>query len=175
MYTCSFILFLLFFFFKQKTAYEMRISDWSSDMCSSDLGGRAFLAAGADAFGPVADHARQLRGLDLLVPPPEIGEAGGEDGAGFDLIVAPAKAGAAGGVAQGCQRPPPSRGRRCYKRSLSYYAFAPISSPSMTRARVLLLTAALGPLDSRVPRESEAVLGSVVVAPLGPRRMGGGG
>src|SRR3546814_3420110 len=31
------ILHILFFFFKQKTAYEMRISDWSSDVCSSDL------------------------------------------------------------------------------------------------------------------------------------------
>src|SRR3546814_2012903 len=30
-----------FFFFKQKTAYEMRISDWSSDVCSSDLMTRA--------------------------------------------------------------------------------------------------------------------------------------
>src|SRR3546814_3220930 len=29
--------FLFFLFFKQKTAYEMRISDWSSDVCSSDL------------------------------------------------------------------------------------------------------------------------------------------
>src|SRR3546814_1066595 len=29
----------VFFFFKQKTAYEMRISDWSSDVCSSDLQG----------------------------------------------------------------------------------------------------------------------------------------
>src|SRR3546814_10348753 len=29
----------LLFFFKQKTAYEMRISDWSSDVCSSDLPG----------------------------------------------------------------------------------------------------------------------------------------
>src|SRR3546814_9750027 len=29
--------FIVFFFFKQKTAYEMRISDWSSDLCSSDL------------------------------------------------------------------------------------------------------------------------------------------
>src|SRR3546814_11883850 len=29
-----------FFFFKQKTAYEMRISDWSSDVCSSDLRAR---------------------------------------------------------------------------------------------------------------------------------------
>src|SRR3546814_4171308 len=28
---------IMFFFFKQKTAYEMRISDWSSDVCSSDL------------------------------------------------------------------------------------------------------------------------------------------
>src|SRR3546814_17387481 len=32
---------LFFFFFKQKTAYEMRISDWSSDVCSSDLTGHS--------------------------------------------------------------------------------------------------------------------------------------
>src|SRR3546814_9053065 len=31
------MLWFVFFFFKQKTAYEMRISDWSSDVCSSDL------------------------------------------------------------------------------------------------------------------------------------------
>src|SRR3546814_952033 len=31
------VVFCCFFFFKQKTAYEMRISDWSSDVCSSDL------------------------------------------------------------------------------------------------------------------------------------------
>src|SRR3546814_3552145 len=31
------VLCFVFFFFKQKTAYEMRISDWSSDVCSSDL------------------------------------------------------------------------------------------------------------------------------------------
>src|SRR3546814_3098308 len=38
-----------FFFFKQKTAYEMRISDWSSDVCSSDLwcgSGRSSWAGG---------------------------------------------------------------------------------------------------------------------------------
>src|SRR3546814_2035396 len=35
---CHLLLFsVFFFFFKQKTAYEMRISDWSSDVCSSDL------------------------------------------------------------------------------------------------------------------------------------------
>src|SRR3546814_379330 len=37
MYVSAYLFFLLFFFFKQKTAYEMRISDWSSDVCSSDL------------------------------------------------------------------------------------------------------------------------------------------
>src|SRR3546814_16732997 len=37
-----------FFFFKQKTAYEMRISDWSSDVCSSDLD--AARAANAEEF-----------------------------------------------------------------------------------------------------------------------------
>src|SRR3546814_14762259 len=39
----------MFFFFKQKTAYEMRISDWSSDVCSSDLQ-RLFRVADARDF-----------------------------------------------------------------------------------------------------------------------------
>src|SRR3546814_1280970 len=44
---CGVIVFFGYcFFFKQKTAYEMRISDWSSDVCSSDLG------AAADAVKP---------------------------------------------------------------------------------------------------------------------------
>src|SRR3546814_3509276 len=34
---CLYMIAYMFFFFKQKTAYEMRISDWSSDVCSSDL------------------------------------------------------------------------------------------------------------------------------------------
>src|SRR3546814_4397912 len=40
---CFFV--IAFFFFQQKTAYEMRISDWSSDVCSSDLAGRVGLDA----------------------------------------------------------------------------------------------------------------------------------
>src|SRR3546814_10082874 len=42
-----FVLYVIcfFFFFKQKTAYEMRISDWSSDVCSSDLGNKQELRA----------------------------------------------------------------------------------------------------------------------------------
>src|SRR3546814_15997546 len=43
----------MFFFFKQKTAYEMRISDWSSDVCSSDLIGRKIALA---KTGHVIDH-----------------------------------------------------------------------------------------------------------------------
>src|SRR3546814_6313916 len=39
LYVCVFVVVFLFFF-KQKTAYERRISDWSSDVCSSDLGVR---------------------------------------------------------------------------------------------------------------------------------------
>src|SRR3546814_7267362 len=49
------------FFFKQKTAYEMRISDWSSDVCSSDLGpfgdGVRGLHRAFPAVTGVADHA----------------------------------------------------------------------------------------------------------------------
>src|SRR3546814_15622181 len=42
---------LCFFFFKQKTAYEMRISDWSSDVCSSDLHGKRDASCGAAPGG----------------------------------------------------------------------------------------------------------------------------
>src|SRR3546814_3855669 len=59
MYSCWF-----FFFFKQKTAYEMRISDWSSDVCSSDLlggpGGRGDVAAEIGC-APVADAQHLAR------------------------------------------------------------------------------------------------------------------
>src|SRR3546814_20520595 len=41
----------LFFFFKQKTAYEMRISDWSSDVCSSDLPRRGVSCGHRADFG----------------------------------------------------------------------------------------------------------------------------
>src|SRR3546814_3943306 len=56
----------LFFFFKQKTAYEMRISDWSSDVCSSDLadGQQAKHGHGREAQqGPAQEAAdRRHRG-----------------------------------------------------------------------------------------------------------------
>src|SRR3546814_7929935 len=58
---------LLFFFFKQKTAYEMRISDWSSDVCSSDL---------RDACGQTQEEPEEVRpsapgqGSDVVVLAP---------------------------------------------------------------------------------------------------------
>src|SRR3546814_3573290 len=58
---------LFFFFFKQKTAYEMRISDWSSDVCSSDL-----LDDGLGHLGQAAGKAAELVGRQLLA---ELGEA----------------------------------------------------------------------------------------------------
>src|SRR3546814_7288296 len=52
----------LFFFFKQKTAYEMRISDWSSDVCSSDLAGSGAWTAGGGASSTPWPDGRARRG-----------------------------------------------------------------------------------------------------------------
>src|SRR3546814_12266982 len=60
---------MVFFFFKQKTAYELRISDWSSDVCSSDLPARDVVLghrprAAADRAVPDGDRAdRGCRGV----------------------------------------------------------------------------------------------------------------
>src|SRR3546814_8749564 len=85
---------LFFFFFKQKTAYEMRISDWSSDVCSSDL-------AAVDPDATVARlHAEtaETTGRERAV---RIRGAGGEVAIGAaERAVVPAGAVAAGAFAQ---------------------------------------------------------------------------
>src|SRR3546814_7942446 len=48
---------VLFFFFKQRTAYEMRISYWSSDVCSSDLGAKPEVEILLDDLGPSCQRA----------------------------------------------------------------------------------------------------------------------
>src|SRR3546814_3025417 len=65
-YSCIFELFwsrccvFYFFFFKQKTAYEMRISDWSSDVCSSDLlSGANNPSKRIDEYRAIAFHLRE--------------------------------------------------------------------------------------------------------------------
>src|SRR3546814_1911608 len=50
-----------FFFFKQKTAYEMRISDWSSDVCSSDLRQDALQGGTAADRQKARQDAREAR------------------------------------------------------------------------------------------------------------------
>src|SRR3546814_9526851 len=60
----AYVIVSVVFFFKQKTAYEMRISDWSSDVCSSDLAGsqaRPGLSQARTATG----HARAGHRLRL--------------------------------------------------------------------------------------------------------------
>src|SRR3546814_8533285 len=59
-----------FFFFKQKTAYEMRISDWSSDVCSSDLADREIEHAFAAGVGLPAGNA--LLPVALANPPTRV-------------------------------------------------------------------------------------------------------
>src|SRR3546814_4705482 len=53
-----------FFFFKQKTAYEMRISDWSSDVCSSDLMSKMAVVISIAIFPIVIGTVLGLRSID---------------------------------------------------------------------------------------------------------------
>src|SRR3546814_6427456 len=69
-YGCNGIL----FFVKQKTAYEMRISDWSSDVCSSDLLLNYLLLLAIASLAKVAVTHLSL-GIDEVVGWPEIGSA----------------------------------------------------------------------------------------------------
>src|SRR3546814_10213864 len=59
----------MFFFFKQKTAYEMRISDWSSDVCSSDLLCRDAGAREGAGAPPAGRHHRTRRFHAERAPP----------------------------------------------------------------------------------------------------------
>src|SRR3546814_6110438 len=55
-----------FFFFKQKTAYELRISDWSSDVCSSDLLRGGLKVAAVKAPGFVDRRKAMLEDIAIL-------------------------------------------------------------------------------------------------------------
>src|SRR3546814_15064953 len=58
--------FFVFFFFKQKTAYEMRISDWSSDVRSSDLAGDRVLVLGTGGVSIFALHIAKAMGAHVI-------------------------------------------------------------------------------------------------------------
>src|SRR3546814_20590617 len=78
----SFVIMLYFFFFKQKTAYEMRISDWSSDVCSSDL---CFRSAVAATCGTSERRSRPGRSARTIPPsrPTPAGTGGLRGGGAF--------------------------------------------------------------------------------------------
>src|SRR3546814_10907768 len=96
----------VFFFFKQKTAYEMRISDWSSDVCSSDLADEllellAHLALGAGlaphhGVGGIANHGEDVFIGERLQPLLVISLA--DQRRGVELPVAGVQHGAGGGA-----------------------------------------------------------------------------
>src|SRR3546814_4980621 len=64
----SYVYVSFFFFFKQKTAYEMRISDWSSDVCSSDLIVQRgiVIATGAESTRSLAQQGRAFQRKQLI-------------------------------------------------------------------------------------------------------------
>src|SRR3546814_9653258 len=66
-YLCPFCLVLFFFFFKQKAAFERRISYWISDVCSSDLSeGKQFLSGTLSCANSVhSDPATKLGGFSM--------------------------------------------------------------------------------------------------------------
>src|SRR3546814_5699027 len=64
---------MIFFFFKQKTAYEMRISDWSSVVCSSDLQTKGEAAAGGPGFFG-GDRRAEERVLRIEIVDPRRGD-----------------------------------------------------------------------------------------------------
>src|SRR3546814_4956129 len=80
---------MYFFFFKQKTAYEMRISDWSSDVCSSDLArlsqplpqrlAHTHISARGGSFSPHAKLSPRhlLPGANALAVPTMLAEGAG--------------------------------------------------------------------------------------------------
>src|SRR3546814_6884433 len=87
---CTSVLLFCFFFFKQKTAYEMRISDWSSEVCSSDLLAIAFVSGDraaeiGDRVAGGAAHLRQKVAAERLAVLAEIDAEGGADRAGGQL------------------------------------------------------------------------------------------
>src|SRR3546814_8445571 len=93
LFVCLFVV-LVFFFFKQKTAYEMRISDWSSDVCSSDLNfgisgfieqddAEAWQGIQRVAQGPVGRRLTAKYQAQLGIVHPDDFEGGGDVYAGF--------------------------------------------------------------------------------------------
>src|SRR3546814_8782080 len=90
-----FVFVIVFFFFKQKTAYEMRISDWSSDVCSSDLQDDARYSRNSLHCGGRRTSGRQKKRAGLFESAGNKGRSGRASGVMFararDPFLPPAK------------------------------------------------------------------------------------
>src|SRR3546814_532250 len=120
----------MFFFFKQKTAYEMRISDWSSDVCSSDLCISVFLLLhGFDSHEPI----RRVEIAEILLI--------------FDYIFADHLAGFVSVISASPKGPD----KPCNR---------PVSEHIGQNLRPLLRCQPLGGIDQRVPAGRNAAVDS---------------
>src|SRR3546814_1861524 len=101
-------MFVFVLFFTQKTAYEMRISDWSSDVCSSDLEkpGTAFWHIEFDRVKPGSSTARSQalrRALSLAIDRDALNEIVGFSGPAAGSPIPPGEIGRAACRARVCQ------------------------------------------------------------------------
>src|SRR3546814_18322250 len=98
---------IFFFFFKQKTAYEMRISDWSSDVCSSDL---ATLPKSIEKEALTLEEAAQL--IDARA------------------AAAPAKKGRKAAAKKPAEKKPPAKKKAALQKVAATYATISATYPS---------------------------------------------
>src|SRR3546814_6541401 len=83
------LFFLFFFFFKQKTAYDMRISDWSSDVCSSDLYRMSYAIIGFGKIGQALAKAFARSGIEVSIATTRAPESFAADAAAIGATIIP--------------------------------------------------------------------------------------
>src|SRR3546814_187187 len=133
------MVFVVFFFFKQKTAYELRISDWSSDVCSSGLPHAGNMAQ------PFVGQQPQPRGIFALRrdAADQIGFAVGEEGG------------------QDCQTHPRMHPRKQARTAVILHDHR-LLEPILPEPRLIRLPHRTPATDERVGRELFAAVGNTV-------------
>src|SRR3546814_12089888 len=120
---------VMFFFFKQKTAYELRISDWSSDVCSSDLSGsRTSPGDLACRNGsPDTRAAHEDRSIDLAIN---------------DCLSSPERDGRIGDVGRGEEI-----GRASVRARVCQYVYISVVAVSLKKTKIIIDTERVRILD----------------------------
>src|SRR3546814_550003 len=115
---------MCFFFFKQKTAYEMRISDWSSDVCSSDLSTRDLVSSRDSGDRTWQDSSRFM----------SIFAGGLSSGRGRKSFKPQQRGPYEGSTQPGRHRPKVARPFRTARDCRFHRARSPVSAPSTCRS-----------------------------------------